>query len=88
MEALELKPGDNIDIHLVHERGFAVSRSHAREYTGTAAATGATAAPAYKLARVATNSRQNCAPWVVAKLMRISVLGSRRAWNRAPGASK
>ena len=27
VEALALKPGDNIDIHVVHERGFAVARS-------------------------------------------------------------
>ena len=35
-----------------------------------------------------TKSFQNCAPCVVAKLMRISVLGSRRAWNSEPGANR
>lgn len=31
---------------------------------------------------------QNWASWVVAKLMRMRLLGARLAWNRAPGASR
>ena len=39
-------------------------------------------------ARSRPNTSQNCASCVVVKLMRISVLGWRSAWNRAPGASR
>ncbi len=35
-----------------------------------------------------SNARQNTASCVVAKLIRISVLGRRSAWNSAPGASR
>ena len=35
-----------------------------------------------------SNTLQNPASCVVAKLMRMSVLGCRSAWNRAPGASR
>lgn len=44
--------------------------------------------PPYCSARNRSNVSQNFASCVVAKLMRISVLGWRSAWNRAPGASR
>ena len=65
---------------------WSARRRWARADASGAGAAPAPYAPALAEATRRENVRQNAASCVVAKLMRMSVLGVRAAWNRAPGA--